>query len=489
MSRGRKPLEIASSDWEKVFYESVGTYVQLINHKLTNQFKSEPLSNHIRIAGGYAFKSSEYKKKGIPVIRISDFSNEQIILKDVVYYEESRELEKFELKEGDIVIALTGGTIAKLGIVQKGIGKLYLNQRVGKFEILNPNEFENEYVYWIARSVQSIIKGLAWGAAIPNVSPKQIEELKFPIPDKRTQRGIIDFLNNLKLDKLEKRVYFNMEIERQICSLQSGQITGNSLKSELSHQNNLLTQLRQSFLREAMQGKLLKQDPKDGHAKDLLEKIKEGKTKSVKKEKELPPIKPEELPFVIPENWVWCRFSDVVLIESNLVSPYDFPNHPHVAPDNIEKSTGKLLAYKTVKEDDVRSANHYFYAGQLVYSKVRPKLNKVVLVDFEGLCSADMYPLRSLINPLFLKYYMLSEFFLTEVDRFDNRVKMPKINQNQLSQIPIILAPLAEQDRIVKKLIELMTLCEELQESIQASREQNEYLLQQVLKEALMLNN
>lgn len=259
-----------------------------------------------------------------------------------------------------------------------------------------------------------------------------------------------------------------------------------SVDTEIINQQDLLTQLRQSFLREAMQGKLVKQDPKDGHAKDLLEKIKAEKAKSGRKEKEFPPIKPEEIPFEIPENWVWCRFSDVVLVESNLVSPFDFPNHPHVAPDNIEKNTGKLLAYKTVKEDDVRSANHYFYAGQLVYSKVRPKLNKVVLVDFEGLCSADMYPLRSLIDPSFLKFCMLSEFFLTEVDRFDNRVKMPKINQNQLSQIPIILPPLAEQIRIVEKLTELLNLCDLLQASIQASQQQNELLLQQVLKEALM---
>lgn len=71
----------------------------------------------------------------------------KIVLDDVVYYDESEALERYELHEGDIVIALTGGTIAKLGIVQKGIEKLYLNQRVGKFEVLNPDEFETEYVY------------------------------------------------------------------------------------------------------------------------------------------------------------------------------------------------------------------------------------------------------------------------------------------------------------------------------------------------------
>ena len=176
MGRGRKANAIKELNYNTIFYNSVGSYVQRINVYLSHSIESEPLSNHIKIAGGFAFKSADYVSNGIPVIRISDFSDERIILESVKFYKESEQLKKYELKNGDIIIALTGGTIAKLGIVQKGIGKLYLNQRVGKFEILNPAIFENEYVYWIARSVQTIIKELAWGAAIPNVSPKQIEK-------------------------------------------------------------------------------------------------------------------------------------------------------------------------------------------------------------------------------------------------------------------------------------------------------------------------
>jgi len=118
------------NDWKSVFYNSVGSYVQIINTELSKTIEAEPLSNHIRIAGGFAFKSSNYISEGIPVIRISDFNDEKIILDNVKYYKESDDLKKYELSTGDIVIALTGGTIAKLGIVQEGIGKLYLNQRV-----------------------------------------------------------------------------------------------------------------------------------------------------------------------------------------------------------------------------------------------------------------------------------------------------------------------------------------------------------------------
>ena len=143
MGRGRKPLSnFNGSEWETVFYNSVGTYVQYINIQLSKEYSLEPLSNHLKIVGGYAFKTAEYKNKGVPIIRISDFNNEQIVLKDVVYYQDAKELDKYQLIEGDIIIALTGGTIAKLAIVQAGLGKIYLNQRVGKFQALKPEEFE-----------------------------------------------------------------------------------------------------------------------------------------------------------------------------------------------------------------------------------------------------------------------------------------------------------------------------------------------------------
>ena len=221
MSRGRKPFSSSITDnWEKAFFNSIGYYITLINKGLSKSFNSEPLSNHIKIVGGFAFKNSEYKSSGVPIIRISDFNNEKIILDNVVYYEESPLLEKYELKASDIIIALTGGTIGKLGIVQAGLGKLYLNQRVGKFDILNPDAFEKEYIYWIARGVEGSVKNLAWGAAIPNVSPKQIEELNFPIPSKDIQKNIIRFLNDLRNGNVNGEIYFDEEIENEIKDIQ-----------------------------------------------------------------------------------------------------------------------------------------------------------------------------------------------------------------------------------------------------------------------------
>ncbi len=96
-----------------------------------------------------------------------------------------------------------------------------------------------------------------------------------------------------------------------------------------------------------------------------------------------------------------------------------------------------------------------------------------------------MYPIKALIDSDYLQYCMLSEYFLIEVDKFDNRVKMPKINQDQLSQILIPIAPYESQILIAENLRLLLQTCDQLEVSIKQSQQQNEQLLQQVLRESL----
>ena len=151
----------------------------------------------------------------------------------------------------------------------------------------------------------------------------------------------------------------------------------------------------------------------------------------------------------IPEEWDILKFKYVASVKSNLVHPEEYQDYMQVAPDNIEKGTSKLLECKTVGEVGVESDNHLFFKGQIVYSKIRPILNKVIIAPFDGLCSADMYPIETTINKYFLVYMMLSDRFLAQVKLVtENRVKMPKINQEELSQILIYLPPENEQNEI-----------------------------------------
>lgn len=153
----------------------------------------------------------------------------------------------------------------------------------------------------------------------------------------------------------------------------------------------------------------------------------------------------------IPVDWTIQRFARVAEVKSNLVSPDNYLEYPQISPENIEKDSGKLLLpCKTVGEVGIVSGNHLFYKGQILYSKIRPKLNKVCIAPFDGLCSADMYPIETNNDTRYIMYCILSNGFLQQVSMItENRVKMPKINQTELSKLLVAIPNyLAEQKEI-----------------------------------------
>ena len=153
----------------------------------------------------------------------------------------------------------------------------------------------------------------------------------------------------------------------------------------------------------------------------------------------------------IPVDWTIQRFARVAEVKSNLVSPDNYLEYPQISPENIEKDSGKLLLpCKTVGEVGIISGNHLFYKGQILYSKIRPKLNKVCIAPFDGLCSADMYPIETNNDTRYIMYCILSNGFLQQVSMItENRVKMPKINQTELSKLLVAIPNfLAEQKEI-----------------------------------------
>lgn len=148
------------------------------------------------------------------------------------------------------------------------------------------------------------------------------------------------------------------------------------------------------------------------------------------------------------------RFSEVAEIKSNLVDPAEYQDYPHIAPDNIEKKTGVLLDYHTIREDGVTSGKHRFYPGQILYSKIRPNLSKLVIVDFDGLCSADMYPIEAKGDTKCLWYYMLSEEFLEQASSAGSRSVLPKINQKELSALRIRMPSSIDEQKEISRLLD-----------------------------------
>lgn len=154
-----------------------------------------------------------------------------------------------------------------------------------------------------------------------------------------------------------------------------------------------------------------------------------------------------------PNSWLVQKFNRCATIKSNLVSPENYEDYPQISPDSIEKNTGNILGKKTVRESGVMSWNHFFFKGQIIYSKIRPLLNKVTIAPYDGLCSADMYPIDTKNNTKFMVYMMLSDYFVSQVGLVtENRVKMPKINQNELGSILVSIPPIDEQQTIANYL-------------------------------------
>lgn len=178
----------------------------------------------------------------------------------------------------------------------------------------------------------------------------------------------------------------------------------------------------------------------------------------------------------IPTTWSVLKFKHIATVKSNLVEPSQYMDYPQVSPENIEKGSGRLLPCQTVAEVGVESNNHLFYKGQIIYSKVRPILNKVTIAPFDGLCSADMYPIETTINKKYLVYLMLSNVFLSQVKLVtENRVKMPKINQEEISRILLCCPDDEEQAKIVDY---LDTKCSQIDTLIEIKQKKIETLEQ-----------
>ena len=179
----------------------------------SDEWEEVRLSKIIKLQGGYAFKSEEFKKNGIPIIRISNISNNSNYMEmdDLVYYEELPNESNFLIKKNDLLIAMSGATTGKVSIynLEK---KAYLNQRVGLFKAIKPSlinySFLTQFVFSNFFSVQ--LTSLLVAGAQPNISSKDIESLKIKLPSLPEQQKIAEVLSladdeiNLLKNELEE---------------------------------------------------------------------------------------------------------------------------------------------------------------------------------------------------------------------------------------------------------------------------------------------
>ena len=165
------------------------------------------------------------------------------------------------------------------------------------------------------------------------------------------------------------------------------------------------------------------------------------------------------------------KLKDIVKIQSGQVSPLEEPYSEmiHVGPANIESNTGRLLNLKTAKEENLISGKYLFNSSMVLYSKIRPNLNKVTIPSFEGICSADMYPIIPLecIDKNFLLFLLKQKEFLTYAISNSGRANIPKINREALLNYEAILPPLSLQRLFAQRIEQIEREKSEVQKSIQ----------------------
>ena len=145
------------------------------------------------------------------------------------------------------------------------------------------------------------------------------------------------------------------------------------------------------------------------------------------------------------KGWQVVGFKDCADIDTNMIHDFDgYEDYPHIGIDSIEKETGRLIGYRTIAEDGVISGKYLFTPEHIIYSKIRPNLNKVAMPNFDGLCSADAYPIlvkTGVCNREYFGYTLRSKYFLDYILAFSSRTNLPKVNKKQVEGFTLPLPP------------------------------------------------
>ncbi|MFN0157089.1 MAG: restriction endonuclease subunit S [Bacteroidota bacterium] len=210
-----------------------------------------------KVSSGYAFKAKEFSDIGVPVVRISNLIDERVEINGCVRIDPKylQLASQFVLKEGDVLIAMSGATTGKTAIFDLE-EKVLLNQRVGKFFVTSDTNVSRRFLWYLIERIKSQIIEMAWGCAQPNISGSEIETIVIPLPPLPEQRRIIKRVNDLF------NIADTIEVEVVKAKVNSANIV-------------------QSILAKAFRGELVEQDPRDEPASKLLDMILARKDRKV----------------------------------------------------------------------------------------------------------------------------------------------------------------------------------------------------------------
>ena len=395
-----------------------------------------------------------YYGGSIPWLKTGDLNDG--FIQEVPEYITDLALEKTSLRLnpiGSVLMAMYGATIGKLGILEIPVTTNQACCACIPYAGIN-----NKYLFYYLMSMRQSYIGMAEGGAQPNISKEKIVNSLIPLPPAEEQRRIVA--------KIEEILPY---VDRYAAAYEKLEQFNAKFPNDM----------KKAILEYAIQGKLVEQRAEEGTGEELYRQIqaekqqliKEGK---IKKEKPLPEIVEDEIPFDIPESWRWVRFSEIMSTMST--GPFGSMLHK---TDYIEKgiplvNPANMVNGKIVPSDKMmiseatrrRLSSYILHAGMIVLGR-RGEMGRCAVVTekedgwlcgtgsffMEPSMSLYVYYVVSLFSSPYVKFYLGGESVGTT---------MSNLNHTILSKMPIPLPPLAEQRRIVAKLDEILPLCEKL---------------------------
>lgn len=396
----------------------------------------------------------KYVANGVPLVTSKNLKRGELDFDNVklISIEDSEKINmRSGVDDGDILFAMIG-SIGNPVLVNKT--RDFSIKNMALFKPIKNTIFNMEYLLNYLQLEQENMKRKAAGGVQSFVSLTFLRKYLVPLPPLEEQRRIVEKIEEL-MPYVDKYDVAYSEVE------------------ELN--KKFPEDMQKSILQYAIQGKLVEQREEDGTAEDLYKQIQEEKKKlikegKIKKTKALPEITEDEIPFDIPENWKWVRLGDLCNYgKCNSTPAKNIPKDAWLLDlEDIEKDSGKVLNKKRMQDVKSTSSKHIFKEGDVLYSKLRPYLNKVVIADEDGYSTSEILPLDfgTHVYNRYAQTVLMSPYFINYTVKCSYGVKMPRLGttDGQLAVFP--LAPLEEQKRIVEKVYELLPYAKQLAKKI-----------------------
>lgn len=392
----------------------------------------------------------EYYEGNIPWLKTGDLNDGYIV--DISEFVGEIALEKTSLRlnpVGSVLMAMYGATIGKLGILE-----IEATTNQACCACIPYSCVMNKYLFYYLMSQRRKYIKMGAGGAQPNISKEKIVISLIPIPPLEEQHRIVAKIEEILpyIDQYDK-AYTKLKIFNK----------------------KFPEDMKKSILQMAMQGKLVEQRPEEGTADELYEQIvaekaqliKDGK---IKKEKPLPEITEDEIPFEIPSSWKWVRWGELSL---SIQYGYNAPalSEGHYRMVRISDIQDNKVLWETVpycKIEDKEVGAYLLEKNDILFARTGGTVGKSFLVKdvpyeavYAGYLIRTRYNSERLV-PEYLKFFMESQLYWQQLRNGTIATAQPNCNGQTLAKMMIPIPPLEEQKRIVTKIETLLPYCDQL---------------------------